>query len=156
MSTTAELRALNDGRYVAYGSYSHSESAASRRPLESFFALRRAAQLLVFEGEFSSAGGMGKHAFTLEIELPENELGKGFFVLRSQSLGELKGVLGTTEGGLFILAGRSSEPPMQLSAQLRLQDEHHLSLHALLAYADDKWVTCSAAVKSYVAQQAGT
>jgi hypothetical protein len=154
MTTTADLRLLGEGRYVAYGSYTLSDSATSRRPLESFFSVSHTELLLVFEGSFSSAAGVGKHGFTLEVELPKNDVGKGYFVFQSAPLGELKGVLGTTESGLFILAGRSNQPPMQLSAQLEVHDQHHLSLQGLLAYEDHKWVTWSAAVKTYDPQLA--
>ena len=154
MTTTADLRVLDEGRYVAYGSYTFSDSATSRRPLESFFALSHTERLLMFEGSFASGGGVDKRPFTLEVELPPNDIGKGYFVFQSPQLGELKGVLGTTEGGLFILAGRSNQPPMQLSAQLEVHDQHHLSLQGLLAYEDHKWVTWSAAVKTYDPQLA--
>ena len=154
MTTTAELRVLEEGRYVAYGSYSLSESSTSRSPLESFFSLSQTERLLTLEGSFSSAGGVNKHAFSLELELPQNDVGKGYFIFQCPRVGELKGVLGTTESGLFILAGRSNQPPMQLSAQLEVHDLHHLSLQGLLAYEDHKWVTWSAAVKTYDPQLA--
>jgi len=149
MATTPALRLLPEGKYVAYGSYSFSDSATSRRPLESFFTLSHTELLLVFEGFFSSVAGVGKHSFTLEVELPRNEVGKGYFVFQSQPVGEIKGVIGTTEGEVFILAGRSKEPSTQLSAQLSFLDDQHLSMQGLLAYEDFKWVTWSASMKSY-------
>ena len=154
MTTTADLRVLEEGRYVAYGSHTHSDSATSRMPLESFFSLSHTELLLVFQGSFSSVAGINKHAFTLEVELPKNDVGKGYFVFQSAPLGELKGVIGTTESGLFILAGRSNQPPVQLSAQLEVHDPQHLSLQGLLAYEDHKWVSWSASVKSYDPQLA--
>jgi hypothetical protein len=153
MATTPALRLLPEGRYVAYGSYSLSDSATSRRPLESFFSLSHTELLLVFEGSFSSPGGV-KHGFTMELELPRNEVGKGYFVFQCPRVGEIKGVVGTTEGDVYLLAGRSAEPPSQLSAHLVLVDEHNVSLQGLLAFENLKWVTWSVSMKSYDPQKA--
>jgi hypothetical protein len=151
---TPVLRLLPEGKYVAYGSYSFSDSAMTRLPLESFFTLSHTEKLLVFEGSFSSPAGLGKHGFTLEVELSQNEIGKGYFVFQCQPIGEIKGVVGTTAEEAFMVAGRSQEPPTQLSAHMSVRDEHQISIQGLLAYEDFKWVTWSVSMKSYDPQMA--
>jgi len=149
MATAPALQLLPEGKYVAYGSYSFSDKATARRPLESFFTLSHTERLLVFEGFFSSPSGMGKHSFALNVEFPKSEAGKGYFAFQSQLVGEIKGVIGTTEGEVLMFAGRSKEPVTQLSAQISFLDAEHLSIRGLLAYEDLKWVTWSASMKSH-------
>jgi hypothetical protein len=153
MPMTPVLQLLPEGKYVAYGSYSFSEDAMTRRPLESFFTLSHTELLLVFEGSFSAPSGP-KHGFKLEVELPRNEVGKGYFVFEYQSKTEIKGVVATTAEEAFLLAGRSTEPPMQFSGHLIVHDPHNISMQGLVAYEDFKWVTWSISMKTYDPQMA--
>jgi hypothetical protein len=95
-----------------------------------------------------------KHGFKLELELPRNDVGKGCFVLQCSLTDEIKGVVGTTEGEVYLLAGRSKSPPTQLSAHLVFVGDRHLSLQGLLAYEDFTWVTWSLSMKNYDPQMA--
>jgi hypothetical protein len=151
---TSLLRLLSEGRYVAYGSYSHSDKENVRYPLESFFTLSQTEVLLVLDGAFSLPNGL-KHAFKLELELPRNDAGKGYFVLHYEPLTEIIGVMGHVDGGIYMLTGRSKTPATQMSCHLAMVDDRSFSLQGLLAYEDFQWLTWSLSMKTYDPQKAG-
>jgi len=96
-----------------------------------------------------------KHGFKLELELPRNDAGKGYFVFQFEPLTEIMGVLGHVDGGIFMLTGRSKTPPTQLSCHLAMVDDRNFSLQGLLAYEDFQWLTWSLSMKTYDPQKAG-
>jgi hypothetical protein len=145
---TSLLRLLPEGKYVGHGSYAYSDKASQRNKLESSFTLSQAEILLVLDGTFSLPTG-AKHGFKLELELPRNDAGKGYFVFQFEPLTEIVGVLGNVDGGVYVLAGRSKVPPTQLSCRLALIDDRSFSLEGLLAHEDFKWVTWSQSVRNY-------
>jgi hypothetical protein len=150
---TSLLRLLSEGRYVAYGSYAYSDKENVRYPLESFFTLSHTELLLVLDGSFSLPSGV-KHDFKLELELPRNDAGKGYFVFQFAPLTQVIGVLGHVDGGIYMLSGRSKTPPTQLSCHLVLVDDRNVLLQGLLAYEDFQWVTWSLSMKTYDPQKA--
>jgi hypothetical protein len=145
---TSLLRLLSEGRYVGHGDYSFSDSANKRLKLESSFTLSHTELLLVLDGIFSLPNG-ARLDVKLELELPRDDAGKGYFVFYYEPLTQIVGVLGNVDGGSYMLAGRSTTPPTQLSCHLTLIDDRSFSLQGLLAYEDFKWVTWSLAVKHY-------
>jgi hypothetical protein len=150
---TSLLRLLPEGRYVGHGTYAYSDKANERSRLEASFTLSQPELMLVLDGSFSLPNEK-KHDFKLELELPEKDAGKGYFVFHFEPLTEIMGVLGNVDGGIYLLAGRSRTPPTQLSCHLALVDDRTLSLQGLLAYENTKWLTWSLSVKSYDPQQA--
>ena len=149
---TSLLRLLPEGRYVGHGNYSYSDQANQRLRLEASFTLSHAEVLLTLEGSFTLPNEK-EHGFKLDLELPRNDAGKGYFVFQFAPLAEIVGVLGNVDGGVYMLAGRSKIPPTQLSCRLVLVDDRTVSLEGLLAYEDFKWLTWSLSVKSYDPQQ---
>ena len=149
---TSLLRLVPEGSYSAHGSYSFSGKEERHYPVESLFTLSHPDLLLILDGTFSLPEGV-KHGFRLELELPKNEAGKGYFVFQFAPLTEIVGVLGHVDGATYMLAGRSKTPPTQLSCHLVLVDDRTLALTGLLAYEDFKWVTWSVSMKSYDPQQ---
>jgi hypothetical protein len=145
---TSLLRLLPEGKYVGHGNYSFSDKANQRLKLESSITLSHTEILLVLDGTFSLPNG-GRMDAKLELELPTDDAGKGYFVFHYEPLKEIVGVLGNVDGGSYMLAGRSVTPPTQLSCHLTLVDDRSFSLEGLLAYEDFKWVTWSLAVKNY-------
>ncbi len=145
---TSLLRLLPEGKYAGHGTYAYSEAASQAQKLESSATLTHTELLLVLEGVFSLPNG-AKHAFKLDLELPGDDAGKGYFVFEFAPLAQIAGVLGNVDGGAYLLAGRSKEPPTQLSCHLELIDDRSLTLRGLLAYEDFKWLTWSLAVRSY-------
>jgi hypothetical protein len=145
---TSLLRLLPEGKYVGRGSYTFSENANKRLGLESSFTLSHTEILLVLDGTFSLPNGARMDA-KLELELPRDDAGKGYFVFHYEPLKEIVGVLGNVDGGSYMLAGRSVMPPTQLSCHLTLVDDRSFSLEGLVAYEDFKWVTWSLALKNY-------
>jgi hypothetical protein len=145
---TSLLRLVPEGKYVAFGSYAFSEKEDARFPVESFFTLSHEALLLVLDGEFSLPGG-NRHAFELELELPRNAAGKGYFVFEYRPLTAIVGVLGHVDRGVFLLTGRSKDPATQVSCRLEMVDERNLTLEGLLAYEDFRWVTWTVSMKTY-------
>jgi hypothetical protein len=145
---TSLLRLLPEGKYVGHGTYSDSETASQAHKLEASVTLSHTELLLVLDGLFSLPNG-ARHPFKLELELPLDDAGKGYFVFEFAPLTQILGVLGNVDGGTYLLAGRSKEPPTQLSCHLELVDDRHLKLRGLLAYEDFKWVTWSLAVRNY-------
>jgi hypothetical protein len=145
---TSLLRLLPEGKYVGHGTYAYSDKANERSQLESTFTLSHTEAAMVLEGSFSLPNEK-KHGFKLELELPEKDAGKGYFVFEFAPLTEIMGVCGNVDGGIYLLAGRSRTPPTQLSCHLALVDDRNLSLQGLLAYENTKWLTWSLAVKSY-------
>ena len=150
---TSLLRLLPDGRYVGRGNYSFSERASQRLQLESSFTLSHTELMLVLDGTFSLPNG-ARLDVKLELELPRDDAGKGYFVFHFEPLTQIVGVLGNVDGGAYLLAGRSTTPPTQLSCHLTLIDDRSFSLEGLLAYEDFKWVTWSLSVKNYDPKQA--
>jgi hypothetical protein len=150
---TSLLRLLPEGKYAGHGSYSFSDSASQTLKLEASATLSHTDLLLVLDGAFTLTNG-AKHMFKLDVELPANDAGKGYFVFRFEPLVEVLGVLGNVDGGTYLLAGRSKEPATQLSCHLTLVDDRSFALQGLLAYEDFRWVTWSLAVKNYDPQQA--
>ena len=145
---TSLLWLLPEGRYVGHGDYSYSDQASKRSKIEASCALSHTELLLILDGTFSLPNG-AKHGFKLELELPVNDAGKGYFVFEFAPLTQILGVLGNVDGGTYLLAGRSKAPATQLSCHLALIDERSFSLQGLLAYEDFKWLTWSLAVKNY-------
>jgi hypothetical protein len=145
---TSLLRLLPEGKYVGHGNYSFSDKANQRLKLESSFTLSHTEILLVLDGMFSLPNG-ARMDVKLELELPRDDAGKGYFVFHYEPLKEIVGVLGNVDGASYMLAGRSVTPPTQLSCHLTLVDDRSFSLEGLLAYEDFKWVTWSLALKNY-------
>jgi hypothetical protein len=143
------LRSLPEGRYVAFGNYAYSESASQRVPLESFFSLSRARTALKLEGYLARRAG--RQGFTVEVELPLEQPGKGYFVAGSGRIEELKGVIGLAGERALVLAGRSKDPPAQLAMHITMLEERELFLQGLLAYEDYRWLTWSLSMKPYEA-----
>jgi len=150
---TSLLRLLPEGKYVGHGSYSYSETASQVRKLESSATLSHSELLLTLDGSFSLPNG-AKHGFKLDLELPMDDAGKGYFVFRFEPLVEILGVLGNVDGGIYLMAGRSQTPPSQLSCHLALIDDRNFSLQGLLAYEDFKWLTWSLSMRNYDPQKA--
>jgi hypothetical protein len=146
---TSLLRLLPEGKYAGHGTYSYSEKASQLHKLESSATLSHSELLLTLDGTFSLPSG-AKHGFKLDLELPKDDAGKGYFAFRFEPLVEVLGVLGNVDGGTYLLAGRSKEPATQLSCHLELVDDRNLKLQGLLAYEDFKWVTWSLSIKNYV------
>jgi len=150
---TSLLRLLPEGRYVGHGGYSQSDRADDRRKVEASFTLTHTEVLLVLDGEFVLQDG-ARHACKLDLELPVNDAGKGYFVFEFAPLTQILGVLGNVDGGTYLLAGRSKEPPTQLSCYVALIDDRNFSLQGLLAYEDFKWLTWSLSMRNYDPQKA--
>jgi hypothetical protein len=150
---TSLLRLLPEGKYVGHGNYSFSERANQRLKLESTFTLSHTDILLVLDGVFSLPNG-GRLGFKLDLELPSDDAGKGYFVFQFEPLTEIVGVLGNVDGGNYLLTGRSKTPPTQLACHMTLVDDRSFALQGLLAYEDFKWVTWELSVKNYEAQAA--
>jgi hypothetical protein len=145
---TSLLRLLPEGKYVGHGTYSYSDKANQRSRLEASFDLTHNEVLLVLDGLFTLPNEK-RHPFKLELELPKNDAGKGYFVFHFAPLTEILGVLGNVDGGSYMLAGRSKEPPTQLSCHVVLVDDRTVSVEGLLAYEDFKWLTWSLSAKKY-------
>jgi hypothetical protein len=145
---TSLLRLLPEGKYVGHGTYSYSETASQVQKLEASATLSHTELMLVLDGSFSLPNG-ARHVFKLDLELPRDDAGKGYFAFEFAPLTQIVGVLGNVDGGTYLLAGRSKEPATQLSCQVVLVDDRNFSLQGLLAYEDFKWLTWSLAVKNY-------
>jgi hypothetical protein len=151
---TSLLRLIPEGEYIAFGTYGFSGQEDARLPVESSFTLSQEERLLILDGSFSLRSGSEKHGFKMELELPRNEAGKGYFVFTFAPLMEIVGVLGQADSSSFMLAGRSKKPPTQLACRLYMVDDRTLQLEGLLAYKDFEWVTWSLSMKSYDPQLA--
>ena len=150
---TSLLRLLPEGKYVGHGNYAFSDRASQRLKVESTFTLSQTEIMLVLDGVFALPNG-GRLGFKLDLELPADDAGKGYFVFQFEPLTEIMGVLGNVDGGNYLLAGRSKTPATQLSCRLALVDDRSFALQGLLAYEDFKWVTWELSVKNYEAQKA--
>jgi hypothetical protein len=151
--STSLLRLLPEGKYAGHGTYSYSEKASQVHKLEASATLSHTELLLVLEGAFTLSNG-ARHMFKLDLELPANDAGKGYFVFEFAPLTQIVGVLGNVDGGAYLLAGRSKEPPTQLSCHLALLDDRNFTLQGLLAYEDFKWLTWSVSIRNYDPQKA--